>query len=315
MGNLENSLKMYFMLSPDTLIKCKDIATKLEVNERQVRRYKDILSNFIEIESLPGKDGGYRLKEESLIKPKSLLSNKDIVILSDFVNNIDKSDINNNQEIINAIEKINYSIENNEKQESVIIPYSRVKPLDKKTEEFIKVINYSIIDSKEIIIEYKGNNGEVSNRRVQPYKIASYKGEKYLYCYCLLKGEIRNFKIRRIISCTKTEDTFEKTIDMNKHIEEERENNLGIFGGKEFKIKLYIKNPMANTIKERIWVDNQVIDEDKYSDGILFKAKMKGGPELISWLLSMGDTVNILEPIELKEKYRDTILNMMKNLE
>ena len=101
---------------------------------------------------------------------------------------------------------------------------------------------------------------------------------------------------------------------IKKLINEHRENSIGIFAGKSYNMILEIKYPMANTIKERIWVENQIIDDTAYEDKIIFKAEMKGGPELESWILSMGECVKILEPQELREKIHEKLENMIKNI-
>ena len=128
-----------------------------------------------------------------------------------------------------------------------------------------------------------------------------------------IRNQIRFFKIRRIINCRLTDKKFKKDIDVKKVISDYRKNSIGIFGGEEYDLELEIKYPMANTIKERLWVDNQEVDETKYKDRIIFKAKMKGGPEIISWILSMGDCVKIITPLKLKEEIHKKLENMIKN--
>ena len=49
MGNLNNTLKMLFMLKSGGVIKAKDIANRLEIDEKQVRRYKENLDEFFDI--------------------------------------------------------------------------------------------------------------------------------------------------------------------------------------------------------------------------------------------------------------------------
>lgn len=70
---------------------------------------------------------------------------------------------------------------------------------------------------------------------------------------------------------------------------------------------------MANTISERIWVDNQVITELE-NGSILFEATMKGGPEIISWILSMQSYVEVRDPQSLKVKLKEELEKMIKNL-
>lgn len=315
MGKVENVIRMLFMLKKNKIVKCKDIAEELEVKERQVRSYKDILSQFVPIESIPGRYGGYILRDDAMFPVKELLKEDEIELIKDFINGIDSNLIDSNTELKRAIDKINYTIENNEENcASSIIPYSRVKPLDDNQRKIKEDIHRSCIESNELIIEYGDNKGTVDDRRIQPYKLITYKGEYYLYAFCLKRNAIRNFKLKRIRKCIVTNKKFAKSIDIDKYLLNERNNSIGIFGGEEYDLELLIRNPMANTVKERIWVENQIIDEESYPEGIVFKAKMKGGPEILSWILSMGENVTIVKPEELKVKIRVKLERMIKNL-
>ena len=47
---------------------------------------------------------------------------------------------------------------------------------------------------------------------------------------------------------------------------------------------------MAQIVKEKVWVKNQIITENRDENSILFQAKMKGKVEIKSWILSMGSS-------------------------
>lgn len=316
MSTLGNALRMFAMLKSGRKIKVKEIADELEVSEKQVKRYKEVLSEFFFIESKPGVDGGYILRD-SYIPIKELLDEHEINLLKYAVDTLEDFSLETNKELKRAIEKINYSIEktqisNNENYNS-IIPYGRSLPMNKNLQEMIDVIFEAIISSREVFIEYLGNNGELSSRTIQPYKIFSFKGEQYLIAKCVLKNQIRYFKLIRIKKYIISNKTFKKTLDVDKLIENNKKNSIGIFGGKKYNLVLEIMPPMANTIKEKIWVDNQEIIELE-NGKILFKAIMEGLPEILSWILSMREYVKIIEPIEIKEEVKLSVEKIMKNL-
>ena len=41
---------------------------------------------------------------------------------------------------------------------------------------------------------------------------------------------------------------------------------------------------------------------------------MNGGPELIAWILSMGETVRIKKPESLRVEVKEKLNNMLKNI-
>lgn len=316
MGNLNNTLKMLFMLKSGGIIKAKDIASRLEVDEKQVRRYKENLDEFFDIQSISGKNGGYKLNA-TYFPFKEVLAEEEVILLKEAISSLDANYLENNPKLLKAIEKINYTIFNNEDNEDSceqIIPYSRVRKLEKDLKKVSEDIYKNILDNQEVIIEYKDNNGESTERRVQPYQFITYKGEKYLVAFCLLRNQIRFFKLRRISDYKITSKKFEKVIDVKKLLEDYKKNSIGIFGGKKYNLKLEIKYPMANTIKERIWVENQEVDDTTFQDRIIFKAFMTGGPEIVSWILSMGTCVKVIEPEELKQDIHKKLEEMIKNI-
>lgn len=315
MGSLNNALRMLFMLKTHKTMKIKELADELEVSERHIRRYKEVLEEYFEIESIPGKNGGYKLKEDKYFPFKQVLSSHEINMLGDFINGMDSDYLINNPEIVKIIKKINLKIlDENEEKYDQIIPYSRVTDIGENMEHIFNRLYLSILECTKVIIEYKDNNGKASEREIEPYQFITYKGEKYLVAFCLLRKGIRFFKIRRIKNITSTNIKFQKNIDVKKIIDEYRANSIGIFSGEIYKIKLEIKHPIANIIKERIWVENQVVDDTSYEDRIIFKAEMKNSPELESWILSMGDAVKIIEPLELRKIIHEKLEKMIKNI-
>lgn len=315
MGSLNNSLKMLFILKSRGLVKVKDLADELEVSCKQINRYKEILDEFFDIESISGKNGGYRLRD--IYFPfKEILTEHEVNLIKEAVLSVDSSVLQDNPDLNKAIEKINYTILNDDNSSSnyeSIIPYSRIMKNNEKFKEIEDKLYSSIFGSEEAVISYKDNSGKETERTICPYQFIVYKGEKYLVAFCLLRNDIRFFKVRRIINCRITDRKFKRELDVKNIIKDYKENSIGIFGGEEYDLELEIKYPMANTIKERLWVDNQEIDETTYKDRIIFKAKMKGGPEIISWILSMGNCVKVIKPLKLKERVHEKLVEMIKN--
>lgn len=314
MSKLGNSLRMLFMLKTRNLIKAKEIAEKLEVTTKEVGRYKVVLDEFFDIESVSGPNGGYRLRD-TYFPFKQVLTEDEVNTLKNAIDSLNDNSLENSLSLRNAIDKINYSILNDENDvtNEAMIPYSKVRILDEIHKKMLNDIYRAMLEKYEIYISYKDNSGKNTRRRVQPYKYLRYKGEKYLVANCLMRNSIRFFKITRISDYTITGKSFQRTIDINKLLEEYRHNSMGIFGGEEYQLVLQIKSPMANTISERIWVDNQSVEE-LHNGEIIFKATMKGGPEIISWILSMGECVKIIEPTYLRKEIHEKLKNMVKNI-
>ena len=312
MSNLENMLKMLFELKKGNIIKKKDLANKLGITEKQVLRYKNAIGELFTIESIPGPNGGYKMID--LYFPfKELLTKEEIMLLKMHISSCQYNDIES-EKLKRALEKINYTILKDTDNISVrMIPYSKVDMSNKDILTIKRNFYEAILNHQQVIIEYTGNNGTNTKRTIEPYKLIIFKGQWYIVSKCLLKNNIRFFKLIRIKNYIVTSKRFKIDIDVDKLISEYRKNSIGIFGGKEYDIELEISPPMANTVKERIWVDNQIIEE--LNNGkILFKARMNIDPEIISWIFSMKSSVKIIKPEILKKEVKCELQKMIENL-
>lgn len=307
-------MQMLFSLNTGKIISRKEFAERFNVSEKTITRYEKALEEVVSIEVKTGRNGGYKMLDKH-IPFKQLLSKDEIMLLKLATKSLDESINVDNENLKKAIDKINYSIINLEDSgvDAQIIPYSRVKKIDEEFSKKQMSIYEAILNKNEVIIGYQNNNGEISRRNIEPYKYFYYKGECYLIAKCLKKSEIRFFKLIRISDYIITSKKFKNNVDVTKIIEDFKENNIGIFSGEEIAIELKITPPMANTIKERVWVEDQIIKEDDKGN-IIFKATMKSGPEITSWILSMKDSVEILNPQSLKEEIKETLEKMLKKL-
>lgn len=308
MSSLNNIIRMLFKLKPGVVVKKQELAKELNVSEKQIARYKNALDEIFSIESIPGPNGGYKLLD-SYFPFKELLTEEEVILLKYYCDSIQGYD---NNKLKRALEKINYSILREDNLRiTQIIPYSKVNINGKDIYETKNKLYEAILNKNEVIIDYSSNSGKNSRRRIQPYKLFMYKQECYVVAKCLLKQKIRFFKLVRINEIIVTSFKFDIEFDIEEYLTDLMEKSIGIFSGKEYEMKLEVDPPMANTVKERIWVDNQKITE--LGEGkILFEATMKGGPEIISWILSMRSYVKVIEPEILKNELKDELEKMIK---
>lgn len=310
MSNLDNTLKMLFKLKSGVVVKRKELADEFNVSEKQVARYKKALEEFFAIESIPGPTGGYRLID-SYFPFKELLTEDEIMLLKYYSESLQYCD---DKKLKKALDKINYSIlKENNQMSTHIIPYSRINSNGQDIQKTQNKLYEAILHKHVVIISYTSNEGKTTRRRIQPYRLFVYKGESYVVAKCLLKDGIRFFKLVRISEIIVTSIKFSLDIDIDKFLKDSMSKNIGIFYGEEYKLKLKIYPPMSNTIKERIWVENQSVEEFENGE-IIFEASMKGEPEIISWILSMRSYVEVIEPESLKNKLKEELNKMVNNL-
>ncbi|KEI06839.1 WYL domain-containing protein [Clostridium botulinum] len=313
MGKVANALKMLILLKSRGKMKISELADILEVNERSIRIYKDELEKAsIYIDSISGKYGGYKLSTEEFI-PSLQLDEKEYEALIMAKKLLDNDNFILSKEYAMAVDKINVSrkndIECNIINNNCIIKTNMLNYDLENEKEIWLHMNSSIIYKNKVKMNYCSSENKYKERIVHPYNIFQYKGSIYLRAYCEYRKDIRYFKLSRIKGYVILKDRFE----INKNFESTIDPNcLGIFQGEEMNVKMEIKYPIAQTVKERVWGKNQIILENKANNSIIFEAKVKDTEETKTWILGMGSSAVILKPVELIEKIK---LDLEKSLE
>lgn len=319
MSKLSNTMIMLVLLRAKQQMKIGEIAEILEVNNRMVQIYRDDLEKAgIIIESKPGRYGGYSLPKtyDSLLNLN--LNPEEVMALNMAYKQLEESGFIYANELSVAYNKLMASLQVNKHYQGDVNDYqfvSKSSPAalsNNQEREHCKKIHASLIQKKQIHINYYSLlNDEHQERTVSPYALYEYRNSLYLTGFCHLRQEIRDFKISRIKSLATTDDYFVMPRDFS--LKDYMTNCLGIFKDTTQKVVLKIRHPMSQIIREKIWSDNQVITDIPNEKAILFEAHLQGEIEIISWILSMGSDVEVIEPIDLKVKIREKLEKMIKN--
>lgn len=310
---------MLVLLRAKQQMKIGEIAEILEVNNRMVQIYRDDLEKAgIIIESKPGRYGGYSLPKtyDSLLNLN--LNPEEVMALNMAYKQLEESGFIYANELSVAYNKLMASLQVNKHYQGDVNDYqfvSKSSPValsNNQEREHCKKIHASLIQKKQIHINYYSLlNDEHQERTVSPYALYEYRNSLYLTGFCHLRQEIRDFKISRIKSLATTDDYFVMPSDFS--LKDYMTNCLGIFKDTTQKVVLKIRHPMSQIIREKIWSDNQVITDIPNEKAILFEAHLQGEIEIISWILSMGSDVEVIEPTDLKVKIREKLEKMIKN--
>lgn len=314
MSQIGNALKMYILLQSKGKMKSREIAQALETDERTIRRYRDDLEQAgIFIESERGKYGGYRLLNDNLLVGLNLTDREyhSLLLVEKYLKDIrhiaskDMTLLTEKFNVLNKVHSLPIEAINNHAAIATLSNSNRDAELKRLID-----IHSAILSKNKLKINYTSLSSGNNDRIVHPYATFQYKGDMYFVGFCETKESVLDFKMGRINRYEILADSFTKSeeFDLNNFMK----NCIGIYRGKEYKVKLKIHHPMSQIIKEKLWVENQVITE--LGDGaILFKATMRGLEEIKSWILSMRSHVVVMEPEEIVREIKDEI-KRMKNL-
>lgn len=309
MGKVNNALRMLAILRSRGKVTRQELAEELEVNPREITRYKeDLESAGVTITNIKGKYGGYVLESKDYLLNLEL-SNDEELALNNVVNHLkiqgnylykdlesirDKIAISKNEYIQYQDESVYYS---NSIKLRININDERDKWLQ---------INDAIINNKKLSMKYKDSMGNETERIVCPYGLYSNYGANFFIGFCEKRQALRTFKFSRISSIELLKEKFERPVDFN--IKEYFKSCLGVFRDDFYDLELKIYYPYAQSFKEIKRVDDEVI-EDRQDEGyLIYKAVLSGKNEIINWIMGMADNCLVISPKEIRdtigEKYK-----------
>ena len=244
-----------------------ELAEKFEVSVRTIYRDVDALSGAgIPIYAETGRNGGIRLMN-GFVLDKAVLSvdeKQEILAALQGINTI--QNINDSQ----TLQKLS-AIFNLDSWDWLEVDFSRWGNQVTDNEKF-ELLKSAVIHQKCVKIQYAGSDGKISERIVQPLRIAYKSVSWYLKAYCTLKQDYRIFKLSRIIDLEVMPDSFSKCLFPQP------DEDLG----QNYKT-IVLKFPQ--NMSYRVYDEFDKMPEDEW---------------LIGYLLSFGTKVEIIEPVYLK---------------
>lgn len=310
--------KLIEVMKSRDLVSRNELSEILGVDKKTISKYIGEINaeGMYFITSITGPNGGYKLSKKNL--PKDIYLDNDEKRCLEVVRSIIET---NYKEIYSEFENVCKKILSldceqiiSENSNFIYKSYDNDIDVYKERRKCINLEQAIMSQSKVVLIDYKKINSDRksnSNRVIHPYGIINYKSAPYLVGYCELRKELRFFKVSRINSYKITDEKFTKVADYSK--DELLNYCIGIYKGEEFKIRCNIKFPFDELISEKIWTKDQKIrriDEDT----IEFVGTLEGEEEIITWLLTMKDRVNVIEPKYIVEKYNETVKKIYKKI-
>ncbi len=310
MSKIANAYKMYLMLRGKKVVPLEEIAKALEVDKRMVKNYKrELIDAGISIETQLGRYGGYYLKNHGdLPIPLSFKEKSAIDLMMSFLQQHQFVHYDTVEKVVR--EYIRMGDINND---IYLLKYQHdTDEIIKKRQTYFPIIGMAIRNHQKLnIFYYSLSKKQTTWRIVWPLKLFEYQDTTYMAAYCESAEDLRFFKISRIKDIELDHSYFSSTKDID--IDDMLNASYGIFTGDPIEVDLIIRHPFSEIIKEKIIAQNQKIVEIDDTT-IRFTAKMTGREEIESWILSMGENVDVIGGVQLKACIHEHIEAMYKKL-
>lgn len=172
-----------------------------------------------------------------------------------------------------------------------------VIPISKK---LMLELYHACENSLSVDIRYfSAHRGEVTERRINPFRILESRGTWYVVAHCLWRRSVRLFALHRIQYHNLTQEEFEPA---DATILEQFLNSAFFLEHTEkaYRVTIRFKPHSARYIRERIWHPSQdLLDEE--DGGCVISFTTGSLDETKRWVLSYGADAEVLEPADLRQ--------------
>ena len=279
------------ILTNKKMVTAGELAAHFNVSVRTIYRDIDILSaNGIPIYCSQGKGGGISILDNYLID-KAILSDeeqKQVLLSLQSVNVTGQIDVGDSLvKLRNVFKK--------ENTDWIEIDFSNWKQSDVENKIF-EDIKHSIINCRIIECSYFNTRGEISKRKIEPYKLVFKGYQWYVYGFCMMRNDFRFFKLTRIDDLVVLDETFERKENISVSTKYNTGNNEFI------RVKMKISSRMAARVYDEFRKGNIEFNGEYF----IVETNIPNNEYLYTYFLAYGSDLEVLEPAEVRDRIRRT---------
>jgi predicted DNA-binding transcriptional regulator YafY len=174
--------------------------------------------------------------------------------------------------------------------------------------ETLQVLRRAIMQRRRVYFSYEarkfdGQSSENSRREADPYGLIHVAGPWMLVAYCHKRQDIRHFRLDRMEDVALLDKVFTRPADF-KFMHQERDD-------RPIMVRVLFDVETARWVRETPSFFQ--VAEEECTDGLLVTLKVRHPNEVLSWVLSWGSHVRVLEPETLRETLAVEAQRMLEN--
>ena len=285
---------LYYILEKEK-VTANELADKFEVSVRTIYRDIDSISSVgVPIFTTQGKGGGIKIDNEYILNKSLFDANEKEQIIA-ALQGLEKTNKVYKSELITKLLAL-FKIKNSNWIEIDFTSWES----NNTYQDLFNTLKIAIINKNIISFSYNSSKAEKINRRVKPIRFLFKEQDWYLYAFCLLRNDFRYFKLSRIkdleVLAINYEDNFENIV-LKREIKYENTVN--------------IKLKFNKSVAFRVYDEFKAIVEDKKGN-LYVEMKIPNNYKLYNYIFSFGANVEILEPKEIRNQFKNMINKIAK---
>ena len=285
---------LYYILEKEK-VTANELADKFEVSVRTIYRDIDSISSVgVPIFTTQGKGGGIKIDNEFILNKSLFDANEKEQIIA-ALQGLEKTNEAYKSELITKLSAL-FKIKNSNWIEIDFTSWGS----NNTYQDLFNALKTTIINKNIISFSYNSSKAEKINRKVKPIRLLFKEQDWYLYAFCLLRNDFRYFKLSRMkdleVLAINYEDNFENAV-LKKELKYENIVN--------------IKLKFDKSVAFRVYDEFKAIEEDEKGN-LYVEIKIPNNYKLYNYIFSFGSNVEILEPKEIRNQFKNIIDELAK---
>ncbi|HMD82763.1 MAG TPA: YafY family protein [Anaerolineales bacterium] len=300
MNRIDRLFAILLSLQHKRRVRAQDLANQFEISKRTIYRDMSALNQMgIPIAAMPGE--GFELVEGYYIPPLRFTENEAISMILGSRLLTQQAAGSLVQGVSQALAKIIVALPDQvrARAEALSDVIGFITPNEKFNldDPQLLLLQEAIQGRRVIHIRYHGyQKDETTERDVEPHQLFYSDGIWYLEGYCRLRKDIRAFRLSRVEKLNLRKETFSKR-------RVGKSDNAKIV-----EIKIRFEPDAARWVRERQHYGIQ--SEEILPAGVVMTYHVHDLSEILGWILSWGDSAEVLSPKEFRKRLRETAQKM-----
>lgn len=280
-----------------------DLADRLEVDRRSIRRYITMLQDLgIPVEGLRGPAGGYRLRPGYKLPPLMFTDGEAVALTLALIASprfglaVDPAAANGALAKIERVLPVAVRERVQAVQSVIAVESDNYGPGAESG--IVALLSHSATLGQRVLLAYRASSGEITERSVDPFGVVNLGRRWYLAGYCHLRDGRRTFRIDRISSAITLDFKFDRPADADP-LQMVLDSIAAIPGA--YQIEVLLKAALSSVVRQ---ITPGYGRFKEVEGGVLFRCQVDNLEGLARFLVGLGHPFAIHEPPELRVAVR-----------
>ena len=222
-------------------------------------------------------------------------------------------------ELLKKLQKLTSIYEAKQIQRQVFVT-DRVKAFNERIYINVDVIHRAIAERKKIAFDYfdydlkKQKKYRDGTRSCSPYAFAWDDERYYLVAHYEKYDSISNFRVDRMENVIVLDEPALKCPE-NFKLSQYLNSTFSMFSGESEEVKLRFDKSLINPVIDRFGKNIMIAPDGEEHFTVRVQIKTEYPEPFFGWLLQFGTKVQIVEPCELKEKFKELLQAVLNQIE